>query len=399
MVDDVIATHVDLFDEYPDVLVSCPARFNLFGDCAWFFRDKTISMSINLPVYIAVSERKDSVVRFVFPQMREKKRAGIHALKFRKEDRWANAVKAMIYSLQMFGIEFGGMNITVYSEILPSAGLGITTAIKIGSVAAFKQLHKIRMTDEDFLRVVETGNKMFLNARLNRADIFSVLHAKKHSCVVTDHRTNTYTVLPFKFDGHVILLTDSRVPRISAWEEDKFLSPENYILLGELKNEKRGVFGGWAYESSASDIDEVLSVANEEMRKRLSATIREHRFTLDAVDSLQQGDFAKFARTVNHSHDLQRDMFTLSCPEIDWLVKRVQETQNPADRNLPRFSREPSACSRITGKGFGRCTYTVIEKKDTAAYREKLAEYERIFGYHPLCYTVEPSGGIVTHRI
>jgi galactokinase len=395
MLDDVIAAHVGLFDKYPDVLVSCPARFTLFGGSAWFFRDKTISMSVNLPVYIAVSERADSVVRFVFPQMREKKRASLSAIAFRKEDRWANAVKAMIFALQSFGVEFGGMNITVYSEILPSAGLGITTAVKIASVAAFKQLRNIRMTNKDFLRVIEAGQKTFLNAQFNRADVFAALYAKKHSCVVTDYKTNTYAVLPFKFDGYAILLTDSRVPRIPAWDEDRFFSPENYLLLGELKNEKRGVFGGWVYETSGPDVDEVLSVAAEDVRKRLWATMKEHQYTLDAVDSLERGDFAKFARTVNRSHELQRDAFTLSCPEIDWLVKRVQEIQPPADGNAPR----DSACSRITGKGFGRCTYTVIAKKDMAAYREKLADYDRIFGYRPLCYAVEPSGGIVSHKL
>jgi galactokinase len=397
MVKDVIETHVEIFDDYPDVLVSCPARFNLFGEWAWFFRDKTISMAVNLPVYVSISLREDSTVRFVFPQLHEKKRANVTTLKFRKEDRWANAVKAMIFSYQALGIKMKGMNVMVYSQILPSAGLGITTAVKIASAAALKQCYGIRISDDEFMRVVESGSKQFLNARMNKGDIFSVLHAKKHCCVVTDYQKNTWTQIPFHFDGYVILLTDSRVPRSPAWDEERLTSPENYILLGELKTKKQGAFGGWVYETSSMEINEVLDVAGEDVRKHLAGVIKEHKLTLDALDSLKAGDFSRFARAVNHSHDLMRDVFTLSCPEIDWLVKRVQEIQNaPPGAHLPRVF---AACSRITGKGFGRCTYTIIKKKDASEYREKLADYDRIFGYHPLCYQVESSAGIVFHRL
>jgi galactokinase len=210
--------------------------------------------------------------------------------------------------------------------------------------------------------------------------------------MLTDHQSGEWERLPFKFDGYVILLTDSRVPRIPLWDEERLMSPENYILLGELKNEKHGVYGGWAYEESGLEVDDVLSIAGEDIRKRLFGVIKEHQFTLDAIDGLRAGNFSKFARAVNHSHDIMRDVFTLSCPEIDWLVKRIQEV-----RNAP--VRAPVSCSRLTGKGFGHCTYTIITKADAAVYREKLSDYDRIFGYHPLCYQVEPSGGVVIHRI
>jgi galactokinase len=392
MIKEIDESHNVEFGSIPDVLVSSPARFNILGDYSWFFRDKTISMSVNLPVYVAVSLRPDSVLRCIFPQANEKKRANVSMLKFRKEDRWANAIKSVVFALQVRGFKISGMNITVYSEILPSAGLGITTAIKIAAVTAIKNLFGLRLTADELMQIIETGNKSFLNIRYNRADFFSVFYAKKHTCILTDHQTNTWTRLPFKFDGYVILLIDARVPRVSVWDEEKLTSPENYILLGELKNKKPGLFGDWGYEESDAEVSEVLDVVSEDMRKRLSGVIKEHQFTLDAAEGLQTGDFIKFARAVNHSHDIMRDVFTLSCPEVDWLVKRVQELHNSP-------ARTPSACSRITGKGFGHCTYTVMKKEDAVVYREKLADYDRIFGYHPVCYEVEPAGGVVVHKV
>ena len=51
------------------------------------------------------------------------------------------------------------------------------------------------------------------------------------------------------------------------------------------------------------------------------------------------------------------------------------------------------ACSRITGKGFGRCTYTILKTCDIDKYIQKLGEYEKIFGFKPSYYEVKPSGG------
>ena len=82
-----------------------------------------------------------------------------------------------------------------------------------------------------------------------------------------------------------------------------------------------------------------------------------------------------------------RDMFNISCPEIDWLVKRVLEFDSASS------ARNPSACSRITGKGFGRCSYSIIKKTDVENYAQRLAEYERIFGFRASYYEVKPADG------
>ena len=149
----------------------------------------------------------------------------------------------------------------------------------------------------------------------------------------------------------------------------------------------RSVYGGWQYEDSTTEINEVLSVVDEDMGRRLKCIMLEHKYILKAVTALQNNDFALFCTTVSRSQDIMRDLYLISCPEIDWLVKRVQNFD-------PTTVRNPKGCSRITGKGFGRCTYTILQKKDAELYKEKLSEYERIFGFHPSCYDVEPAGGV-----
>lgn len=376
------------YEGKPEVVSKAPGRFHLLGEHSWFFKDKTMSMAINLPVYIAISKRNDSTLKFYFHQLNERKRSSITSNKYKKEDRWANAIKAIIYGFTSAGFELTGMNITVYSEILPSAGFGITTAIKVASALAVKTLFNLKCSEVELLQVIERGNKRFLQQNNYISDNFSAMFAKKGSLIITDHFKNSWDYIPFGFDDKKIFLVDTKVPRISVWSEDSIFEPQYALLLGDLRERKNNVYGGWHYINDVTDINEVLSVVSEDTRRKLLSIIREHGDLLAAREGLEKLDFFEFARSIHHSHETMRDYYDISCPEIDWILKRVSELEP----NLEQI-RNPVTCGRITGKGFGRCLYAIIRESDVEKFKEKLGEFEKIFGFRPACYEVTPSDG------
>ena len=381
-------SHQSEYGVMPDLVVKAPGRFHLIGEHSWFFKDKTLSMAVNLPVYVAFSKREDSSFRFYFKQLNERKKANLSSMKYKKEDRWANAVKAIIYGYTSGGFSLGGMDITIYSDILPSAGFGITTAIKIAVAVGIRELFAITCTDFQILQVIERANRRFLQVNNYIADNYAALFAKKGNLIITDHAKNLWDYVPFNFEGKKIFLIDTKVPRFSVWNEESLYEPQYALLIGDLKDQKNGVYGGWQYINNVTDINEELSVVSEETRRRLLCIMREHNDVLDARDGLEKRDFFKFARAVNHSHESMRDMYEISCPEIDWIIKRVGELEP----NLEMLSK-PVSCGRITGKGFARCLYAVIRSSDEENFKAKLAEFEKIFGYHTECYEVVPSEG------
>lgn len=376
------------YEVKPDVVAKAPGRFHLLGEHSWFFKDKTLSMAVNLPVYIAISKRDDSTLKFYFQQLNERKRSSVTANKFKKEDRWANAIKAIVYGFTSGGFTLGGMNITVYSEIFPSAGFGITTAIKVASVIAIKELFSLKCSESELLQVIERGNRRFLQQNNYISDNFSALFSKKDNFIITDHFKNTWDYIPFNFDDKRIFLVDTKVPRISVWNEESLFEPQYALLLGDLRERKNNVYGGWQYITDVTDINEELEVVTEDTKRKLISIIREHNDLINARDGMEKGDFFKFARSINESHETMRDYFDISCPEINWILKRVNELEP----NLEQI-RNPVTCGRITGKGFGRCLYAIMRESDVEKFKEKLVEFEKLFGYHPECYEVQPSDG------
>ncbi len=380
--------HFNEYENFPDAVALAPGRFHLIGEHSCFFKDKTLSMAVNLPVYVAVSKRQDASIQCYFYQIDDRKRSSLTSLKNRKEDRWANALKAIVYGFTSGGFELGGINVTIYSEILPSAGFGITTAIKVAFALALKKVFNINCTEVQFIQVIERANKLFLQQESHVGDIYSALYSKKGNLICTDYTKNSYCNFNIPFKGRKVFLVDASVPRFNVWNEETLHEPENALLLGDLRESKNNVFGGWKYIDNVTDINEELSVVGEDTKRKLLCIMREHFDVLEAITALEKNDFPKFARAVNHSHESLRDFYDLSCPEIDWILKRVFELEP----NL-ESTRNPETCGRITGKGFGRCVYTIIRPQDVETFMTRLYEYEKIFGFKPKCYEVHSADG------
>lgn len=376
------------YEKMPEVVAKAPGRFHLAGEHSWFYKDKTISMAMNLYVHIAVSKRDDGLAKIYFHQLNDRKKITISTNKFRKEDKWANAVKSVIYGFTSGGFSIGGVDITVYTDIMPSAGFGITTAMKAATAIALRKLFELNCSDVQLLQVLERGNRLFLKRNNFLSDNYAALFAKKGSLIITDYAKNSWDYVPFNFPNRKIIITDTTVPRISVWNEDTLFDPKYALLLGELKDKKNNVYGGWSYINSIADIDEVLEVLQKEEQRKLMAIIREHSDVLDIREGVEKGDFFKLARAINHSHETVREFFDISCPEIEWIVKRINELEP----NLEHL-RNPVTCGRLTGKGYGRCIYAIMRDVDYDNYLQKLVEFEKIFGFHPATFEVECADG------
>ena len=178
--------------------------------------------------------------------------------------------------------------------------------------------------------------------------------------------------------GHSLILTDSRVPRSIVREE-----------LGTKLNEcieAYEMIKGSAEQFSKSHKLTEHSLKelnlNEAERKYVSYIIRERQNVEEATQAIKHDDKVWLSRIVARSHEGLRDRFEISCPELDWLVKRSLEFAESVSDNF--------ICARMTGKGFGGCTYSVLKTTDLPLYKEKLNEYERIFGFSPRFYDVRP---------
>ncbi len=376
----IVNFHVNEYGDEPLSCVCVPGRFHLLGEHTWFAHGNTLSMAINYNLYLCISKRQDNNFRFYSLSLNERRRVSAVNLKYKKEDRWANSLKAIIASFFDYGYEIPGLNFTILSEIPPNAGLGTPNALKVATALAISKLISGSLDNIEVLKIVEHANSQYLNTHPHTADILCVLHTKEGECVKIDNKRKLVSLYPFNVEGHSIILTDSCVPRSVVREELSTRMRECLLAYEAVKKNADMPKNTDLTESFLKEID-----ISEAVRRRVTYIIRESQSVDDAVEAIKKGDKVALSRILIRSHEGLRDRFEISCPELDWLVKRALEFIEPIPSSL--------ICARMTGKGFGGCIYSILKTEDVPSYKEKLADYERIFGFTPLFYEVKPSQG------
>lgn len=378
--------HINEYGDDPEATVSVPGRFHLLGEHTWFAQGDTLSMAIDHYLYLAVSKRSDNNFRLLSLSLKERKKISGTNLKYRKEDRWANAVKAVILTFIEKEIPVTGLNFTIRSEIPADAGLGTPNALKVATALALRKLFAPHLTKPELADMLEYANTEHINTYAHRADILCVLYAKTGFCVHTEYHTKTVVLHRFPFEKHSVMLVDSRVSRLIAREDLG-------ARFGECINAYELVCGSPDLPDNISRITErMLDEIEfpESVRRRVVFLLREFSAVRDAAHALENNDYTSFSRIITRSHEGLRDRFEISCPELDWLVKRAVEFTEPDNTDI--------TCARMTGKGFGGCAYAILKNADMQAYEKKLNDYERIFGFKPKPYHVKPAGGArITH--
>jgi len=94
------------------------------------------------------------------------------------------------------------------------------------------------------------------------------------------------------------------------------------------------------------------------LQQRYRHVTEEGRRVEHSVRALEAGDIPAFGELMNRSHRSCRDLYEISCPELDRLVE---------------ISREAGALgSRLTGAGFGGCTVSLVKKKQVDAFIKRV---------------------------
>ena len=357
----------------PVAIAEVPGRIHFLGEQGEPKSSLFLSAAIDRFIHLAISPRKDNSLRFYAADLGERKRNTLANIKYKREDRWANYLKPAILIFTELGCSLKGLNISFCGNIPQNIGLASSTAIEIAAATALKNLFRIQISDSDLAEKLKEAHSVIFGDSTPLADYQVCLLARKDYFLIIDSTEKEIKQIKSPFSRFRFLLVDSRVPRMGAQSE--LASRRSDILKGfELLSKKHN---GTGFKDFASnDLLEVLGDFPEQIRRRSMHIVEEIRRVNDAQDALERSDLASLAKIIYNSHESLRDLYEISCPEVDWLVKRAQEI-------------EGAAGSRMTGLGFGGCTYTIIRRELVEEYKRRLEEYERIFGFRPVIYEVK----------
>ncbi len=374
---DIAASHRTEYDASPDIVASAPGVVKFLGEQTDVADAVVVAAALSFELRVSVSPRRDSSIRFFAADLGERKRATAGNLKYKREDRWANYPKAVYDYFAREGHISRGVNFTISGDIPVGLGLASSAALSMASALALKEMLGLGFRNETLAEIARRAESDFFERPVPAYDFLSTTAPGAGTVSIVEARHSRRRAVQFLPGDWAIVLTDSKVPRMSV---DVELAQRNeecrkcFSLISEGgQRSLRDVRSG--------ELDDLMGLLPESVRRRCLHVVEELGRIMEAEESLVRGDAAGFGKTLNKSHASLRNLFEISCPEIDWLVKRAMEIDGVL-------------CSRLTGKGFGGCTVSIMTPASIPEYRKRLEDYERIFGFRPVIHEAQISGGL-----
>ena len=272
----------------PEVIVEAPGSITVMGNHVDSNDGYMIQAALDSTIKIAVSRRKDNSLRFFAPDLSERKRTTVINIKYKREDRWANFIKGVLYSLDHYGYNFKGLDITVSGNIPPGIGFSSSPAMGVATALAVSKLIDKEIKPEDIIKMVYNGENNFINLNKIPSGAYSSLYGEKDSFVFVDLKKREVEYIPSPFDDVSLMITVSNVPGIPIDSEIGERIADTKKCITGLNSLKAGTT---LRDYSMNDLQHGMGVVPEYVRRRCIHVVDEIKRTREAKNAMLKKDF------------------------------------------------------------------------------------------------------------
>ena len=385
--DKISAFHTDNYKVKPDIICQVPGVCTLMGAFADFCKGYCVTGTGTLGLRIAVSKRDDDMVKIYNATRNDRKQFSYSNIKYRREDKWANFVKGAISILIDENImKPQGLDITVKGALLFCDNLTISVAITVGLLVALNEGLSLELDRSAIIRLAYTAITKFSSLNCRFRDIITLMYAEEGKVFCFDLQTMNYRLIDFPFDrGEAYcLVVDPNVPPQILREEIEEKRQEAHDCCKKLSASLPGEYRLRSYP--VKDLkSHIIPGLTEHERRTCEYVISETLATEKGFRGLETSDSSLFAKQLSSIFFGMRDVFEITCPEVDWLIKRASETDGVFGASL-------------VSNGATGSIFVVLDESGEAAYRTVLEDYQRIFDFTPEVRRFVPGGSIKVIR-
>jgi galactokinase len=376
--DKITGEHKKEYREKPHIIVSAPGQVNIMGERNEFADARIMGMALNRRLILSASKNNENSLYLYSIVLGERKKVNLSTLKYKREDRWANYFKGIIVAFQQLGAEPGGVNVAIGGDLPYGIGLGSSSALQVAFAYALNELYQCGFSLIQLADIARLADYQFLKDDSGIASPLISCLAEEDKILMIDIKDLTTEMLPAQFSDYSMIITNSHVP-FHLDKEDLIDFRQVYAQAAEKIRQHK--IGMTVRDLTVKDISQSVEILSEDTRRYCLHLIEENQRVHDMKDAILQKDEEQISRLLIRSHESLRDLMELTCPELDWLVKRIQELS-------------PLSGSRMFGPGYGGCTISLIHDNNIPKYEEILEEYERIFGFKSEYFLCHPSAGV-----
>ena len=346
------------------LVVESPARVNLIGEHTDYNDGFVLPAAIDKKITFAIASNSLQKIRMHALDMDQPEYEVKIPAPFRKSGRgWPDYILGVVDQLEKRAYSISGFDCIFGGDIPIGAGLSSSAALEGGLLTGLNALFDLNLSAMEMTKIGQQAENNFVGVQCGIMDQFANLHGKENSVMCLDCRSLEYSHYPFKREGISILLCDTKVRRELA-------SSEYNIRRRQCEE---GVSILRKFDPSIRNLRDVNQMLLEKHRDKLPEVIYNRcRFVLDenrrvlaACDFLARDDIESFGELMYRSHEGLRDLYEVSCRELNLLVDAAGKIDEVYG-------------SRMMGGGFGGCTINLVEAQALEEVKRLiLQDYQR----------------------
>jgi galactokinase len=355
-----------------------PGRVNLIGEHTDYNEGFVLPCALGFSTRVAISPRPDSrlIVRSLeFPEQFE---FDLENLPSQGGGAWCDYVLGVAVMLRQAGYLPVGANLLVRGEVPMGAGLSSSASIEVATALALLSLSGTSLSMPEVAKLCQRAENVFIGARVGIMDQFISCLGKKGHALLLDCRSLEFRYIPIA--GSVrFVVCNTMVKHEHA--------SGAYNRRREECEEGVRILSSWypGTRSLREISDEQLASHRKEIPtsvyKRCLHVVRENLRVQKGSACLSENDLAGFGELMRESHRSLRDLYEVSCRELDVMVE-------VAEGLLGYYG------GRMTGGGFGGCTVNLVDAADAQGFANQIsARYQKVTGIKPVVYLCAAAEG------
>ncbi len=256
--------------------------------------------------------------------------------------------------------------------------MGSSAALEVATAMMFTFLYGIEIDPVHVALTCFKAETEFVGTSCGIMDQFASALGRKDSFLLIDCRTHNYEYVKLPSENLRIVLLNTMIQRsaeniLNRRKEECLKAVQ---ILKKFKPTVRAL-----RDLSINDFEELKHHLPQTITKRCEHVVYENKRVLETVEALKRRDLDKVGNLMRQSHDSCRNLYEVSCKELDLMVKIAKTVEGVV------------GC-RMTGAGLGGCTVNLIWDWAVEELAQKVSEeYKEETGINPEIYGCEIPDG------
>lgn len=306
------------------IRIVSPGRVNLLGEHVDKNEGKVLPAAIDRAIKLSAETREDSILKIKALDLSESVEIDLNKLDAKLDSAgkplpsWAKYPAGVAWSLHSGGFATKGADVEFTSNIPMGAGLSSSAAVEVAFAVLWQAMSGWSMDRLTLSQFCQKAEVEYAGVNCGLMDQFACANGVEGHAVLLDTRSLAFKSVPLP-KNTAIVIADSTIRRslqTSAYN-DRVIDCQAMVAAAQIHNPKVRSLR----DVSLDEMNVLKSQLSESVYRHASHVVGEIERVDKAIRCLELGDSTTFGKIMFETHASLRDLYEVSCPELDALVE------------------------------------------------------------------------------